>query len=86
VTEDAFEQAARKDQRIAHARTGFWVHFGIYLAVNLMLFVIWAVTPHRGEVLPWFLWPVMGWGIGIVAHYLGMRGWIRSGARQSYDH
>ena len=37
--------------------------------VNLALFAIWRVTGHG---YPWFLWPLFGWGIGIVAHALSL--------------
>jgi hypothetical protein len=38
-----------------------------YVAVNLMLIVIWAVT---GAGYFWPIWPLLGWGIGLVT---GMR-------------
>jgi len=81
MTSDPFERAARHERQVAQQRTGFHIHFGIYVAVNLMLAVIWAVTPHAHQPLPWFLYPLMGWGIGIVAHYLGMRASVSSGGR-----
>jgi hypothetical protein len=83
MTEDAFERAARRDQRNAQARAGFRIHLAIYLAVNAMLVVIWAVTPHAHETIPWFLWPAMGWGIGIVAHFASVRGWIATSGHDS---
>jgi len=75
MTSDPFERAARQERATAHQRAGFRIHFGVFAAVNLMLFVIWAVTPHAHQPLPWFLYPLMGWGIGIVAHFLAVRGW-----------
>ena len=35
-----------------------------YLAVNLMLIVIWAAT---GAGYFWPIWPLLGWGIGLMA-------------------
>jgi hypothetical protein len=32
---------------------------------NLFLVVIWALA---GGGYPWFLFPIFGWGIGLVAH------------------
>ena len=46
------------------ARKGFFIHATVYVAVNLMLFLIDLVTP--GPV--WFFWPLIGWGIGLAAH------------------
>jgi hypothetical protein len=64
---DEFAQAAfreREARQILKRRT-FYLHLSIYLAVNLMLIVIWALA---GGGFPWFLFVLMGWGIGIVAH------------------
>ena len=35
-----------------------------YLAVNLMLIVIWAAT---GAGYFWPIWPLLGWGVGLMA-------------------
>src|SRR5688572_2968006 len=40
-------------------------HVRTYLAVNLLLVVIWALTGAGGA---WFIWPLLGWGIGLAAH------------------
>ena len=40
-----------------HART--------YLAVIALLWLIWLVT---GAGYPWPIWPVLGWGIGVLGH------------------
>ena len=51
------------------AKRDFWIHFGVYLAVNAFLVVVWAVT-YTGYF--WPIWPILGWGIGIVAHALSV--------------
>jgi uncharacterized membrane protein len=44
---------------------GFKIHFGVYVAVNLLLIAVnLLTTPH----ILWFYWPLLGWGIGIIAH------------------
>lgn len=44
---------------------GFRVHLVVYLAVNLMLAVIdWLTGPQS----TWFFWPLLGWGLGLLAH------------------
>jgi len=36
-----------------------------------MLFLIWFFTMSAsGFAVPWFLFPLVFWGIGLVAHYL----------------
>jgi hypothetical protein len=43
----------------------FLLHLSIYVTTNLSLVVIWALT---GAGYPWFVFPILGWGIGLVAH------------------
>lgn len=65
------EELRSRAEKIARDKIGFQVHFGVYIAVNVFLVAIWyfTVTPH-GSVFPWFIFPLFGWGIGIVAHFL----------------
>lgn len=44
---------------------GFKIHFAAYVLVNLLLIVINLLTTPD-EL--WFYWPLLGWGIGIIAH------------------
>ncbi len=39
-------------------------HLRAYLAVSVMLVAIWALT---GAGYFWPIWPIMGWGIGVIA-------------------
>lgn len=67
------EELRRKAEKIAEDKVGFQIHLGIYIAVNLFLIAIWYFTsfPH-GSVFPWFIFPLFGWGVGIVGHFLGV--------------
>ena len=47
------------------AKRGFWTHLLAYVAVNAALVAIWALT-FTGYF--WPIWPMLGWGIGVVAH------------------
>jgi len=40
-------------------------HLAAYVAVNLLLIVIWAAT---GAGYFWPIWPLLGWGIGVFSH------------------
>jgi len=64
---DDFALAAfrEREARQILRRRSFLVHLAVYLAVNAMLVGTWALT---GGGFPWFLFALMGWGIGIVAH------------------
>ncbi len=45
----------------------FYIHLALYILVNLMLFFI-NISSDSSEL--WFLYPLAGWGIGIVIHGL----------------
>ena len=89
MNDDAFERAAiraeaehlrqRDERRAAGVRTGFRIHFTVFLAVQLFLFVIWLVLWQfaGGTTFPWFLFALLGWGIGVAAHYAAVRGRMR---------
>ena len=47
------------------AKRGFWVHLAFYLAVNAFLVIIWSADTSDSF---WPVWPMLGWGIGVVAH------------------
>jgi hypothetical protein len=45
----------------------FYIHLTVYILVNLMLFFI-NISSDSSKL--WFLYPLGGWGIGIVIHGL----------------
>ena len=65
-------QSVRADEALAlaHVRKikGFYIHLVLYCIVIGFLAVVNLVT-YRHYL--WFIWPALGWGIGILAH--GMR-------------
>lgn len=59
----------RRAQRSAAARRGVRIHLGAYLAVSVLMIGIWLVTAvFAGAWYFWPIWPILGWGIGIVSH------------------
>jgi len=62
--------AAPDDHRAAikriRAKRGFGLHAAVYVAVNLLLIAVWALT-SRGYF--WPIWPILGWGVGLGLHY-----------------
>ena len=62
MTDQADHANAKKS---VQARMGFYIHLTAYLVVNaFLLFINLATSPER----LWFYWPLVGWGIGIIAH------------------
>jgi fatty acid desaturase len=66
MSEEEIYEEARK--RVAEKKE-FRTHFIVYLCVNALLVIIWAVT-SRG--FPWFVFPLGGWGIGVLFHFLNV--------------
>lgn len=53
-------------------RNGLIIHGAAFVMVNTMLFMIWLFT-SIGEAnfnFPWFMIPLLGWGIGMFAHFM----------------
>ncbi len=66
----AYERAEKK----VKARVDFFRHLAAYLVVNGLIFFIWLFTDglKQGWRNPWFLWPLGGWGIGLLFHCLNV--------------
>lgn len=73
--ENEKQQQAPKDEvlwEIAKKRASFKTHLTTYLVVNGFLWALW-VFQSRGDSrvdYPWPIWTTLGWGIGLVFHYL----------------
>lgn len=56
-------------ERLAHkragAKLGWYVHAALYLLVNAVIF---ALSTHGFGSRPWSLFPLLGWGLGLVLH------------------
>ncbi|MCB0638102.1 MAG: 2TM domain-containing protein [Lewinella sp.] len=48
------------------AKQGFYAHFGVYVAMSAFFLFLNASTGGY----PWFMFPVLGWGIGVAHHAL----------------
>lgn len=74
--QELYEQA----KKIVKQKRDFYSHLIVYVLVNSILVVAWAAS---GAGFPWFIFPLGGWGIGIVFHFLetfvfnGRTGWER---------
>ncbi len=66
-------QKAYREMIKQEEKRGFLIHLVVYCLVNAGLITLNLVVVP--EVI-WFFWPVLGWGIGIVIHYLQGVRWI----------
>ncbi len=65
------EELRKKAKENVKEKIGFYVHFLIYILVNTFLFAQWYWITE-GEGFPWVIPTTVGWGIGILAHFLGV--------------
>jgi len=81
---DAFERAAEREaaehrgrRHERHARgkkKGFRIHLIVYVAVQVLLVGVWALQwALGGTAHPWFLYALLGWGVGLAAHLAAIR-------------
>jgi hypothetical protein len=68
---DSEQELRARARKIAEDKLGFYVHLSIYLLVNAMLVFIWWWS---GGGYPWFIFVMVFWGIGVVAHGVGTFG------------
>lgn len=63
-----------KARRARNARLGVRIHLAAYLAMALVVTGIWlAVALSAGVWYPWFVWPVLGGGLGVLGHAIPVR-------------
>ena len=64
-TQEAYQRAKSR----VEAKIGFFIHLAVFIVVNVLLIIINVSTSTQYF---WFKWPLMGWGIGLVFHALGV--------------
>jgi len=71
--EQIYEEAKKRVEQ----KKGFRTHAIVYAVINAFLALIWWLT---GGGFPWFVFPLAGWGIGLLFHGLGV--YILSGRQE----
>ncbi|MGB5631195.1 MAG: 2TM domain-containing protein [Waterburya sp.] len=67
----------RRAKRRVRVLKGFYIHLATYIGVMALLFFIDFLWGSGW----WFYWPLLGWGIGIIAHaftVFGIKGFLGS--------
>ena len=62
---DDVDQARKAAIARLEAKRGFSIHGAIYVIVNVLLMVAWAVS---GRGYFWPIWPLLGWGVAVAIH------------------
>jgi hypothetical protein len=69
-----YADAYRMAEKRVKEKVGFYWHLASYLVVNGFLVAIYLLTSMaNGDFYyPWPIWPMLGWGIGLLLHFLGV--------------
>jgi hypothetical protein len=63
------QEARQRAEKIVEAKFGFYIHLLAYIVISIFLiFVNLSTSPQYF----WFKWPLIGWGIGLFFHALGV--------------
>ena len=62
------EELYKEAKKRVKEKKDFFKHLAIYVVINAMLIMIWAFLTD--DEFPWFLFPLGGWGIGLLFHFL----------------
>lgn len=70
---------SRRAARIAAARLSTRIHLAAYLAGSVLMLGIWLAVGLGGRGWYfWPVWPILGWGIGVVSHTIPVMAHTRS--------
>ncbi|MDD5689640.1 MAG: 2TM domain-containing protein [Caldisericia bacterium] len=67
MEEEKYQEVKKRVEEIR----GFYSHLLAYVLVNILLFIINLLTSPG---VFWFYWPLLGWGIGVLVHAIGVFG------------
>lgn len=77
---------------IAEKRASFKKHALTYVVMSSLFWAVWFLSSNHHERnldifswnhLPWPVWPMIGWGIGLAFHYTGAYLFPRSNSVES---
>jgi flagellar biosynthesis protein FliR len=68
---DKDEELMKKTTKKAKVKTWFYFHFACYLIVNIGLTAYWWGKTDLSGYIAIMSGTLFGWGIGIVAHFIG---------------
>ena len=69
---DKDEDLMKKATKRVKGKLWFYIHFTCYLVVNIGLLAYWWTKTDFSGLIAIMFGSLFGWGIGIVAHFIGV--------------
>ncbi|RPH93688.1 MAG: hypothetical protein EHM72_16135 [Calditrichaeota bacterium] len=63
------EKLYEEAREIVEAKKGFYIHFIIYVIMSGVMYLVWRFTWTGYR---WYIWPILGWGVGVLFHFLAV--------------
>lgn len=77
------DRARRRARTVRAARLGIRIHAGVYAGTSLLLVVVWLLVGRATDFwYPWPIWPIFGWGVGVLGHAVPVTLAIRARERR----
>ena len=71
---DADRRQRRQERWASGHRKGFRIHATAFVTVQILILAVWILAWQAGGTsYPWFIYPLLGWGIGLAAHWAAVR-------------
>jgi len=74
--------------KLAKKRVGFKRHLATYIIINTFLWLLWYFTDRKDENagVPWPIFPMLGWGIGLMFSFLNAYVFVsHNSVQKEYD-
>ena len=74
--------------KTAQERAGFKVHLAVYFIVIAFLWLLWAFLGYINDweySSKWPLYPMFGWGLGVLLHYFVVYRWNKKLTIKEYE-
>jgi len=67
------EEYQKAKDRVQEVK-GFYAHATMFVLANAALAILNLATLKRNDGVVWFIWPLIGWGIGLAVHAISVFG------------
>ncbi len=84
-SDQQYQAAYEKAEQRVKAKLDFYWHLASYVTVIGFLMLVYLATGllPGNYTYPWFIWPMLGWGVGLTFHFLAVFVFNQNGSEQA---